>query len=164
MERIPRDWFLDISRYIHLVDNSTLQPRSSPGRSSRQGSPPISHLSNKLAKLYDPHEEVAVDEAMMKFQGRSLLKQYMPKKPVKRGIKVWVLDDSRTGYFSKFDIYCGKGASPENLGSRVVKTLTELLKQKFHHVYFDNFFMSESLMSELEEDGVYMYGTARKDR
>ena len=35
----------------------------------------------------------------------------MPKKPVKRGIKVWVLGDSETGYFSKFDDYCGKGIS-----------------------------------------------------
>ena len=165
-ERIPRDRFLDISRYIHFVDNSTLQPRGSPGHDRLSNVRPlISHLSDRFAELYDPHKEVAVDEAMIKFQGRSSLKQYMPKKPVKRGIKVWVLGDSRTGYFSKFDIYCGKGASPEkNLGSRVVKTLTEPLKQKFHHVYFDNFFTSESLMSELEEDGVYACGTARKDR
>ena len=89
----------------------------------------------------------------------------MPKKPIKRGIKVWVLGDSQTGYFSKFEIYCGKGSSPEkNLGTRVVKTLTEPLKGKFHHVYFDNFFTNEQLMTELEEDGVYACGTARKDR
>ena len=30
-DRIPRDRFLEISRYIHFVDNSTLQPRGSPG-------------------------------------------------------------------------------------------------------------------------------------
>ena len=78
---------------------------------------------------------------------------------------MWVLGDSQTGCFSKFDIYCGKGSSPKkNLGTRVVKTLTEPLKGKFHHVYFDNFFTSEQLMTELEEDGVYACGTARKDR
>ena len=43
----------------------------------------------------------AVDEAMIKFQGRSSLKQYMAMKPIKRGIKVW---DSCNGYFSKFDL------------------------------------------------------------
>ena len=165
-DRIPRDRFLEISWYIHFVDNSTLQPRGSPGH-DRLGNvcPVIDHLSAKFAEAYHPHKEVAVDEAMIKFQGRSSLKQYMPKKPIKRGIKVWVLGDSQTGYFSKFDIYCGKGSSPEkNLGTRVVKTFTEPLKGKFHHVYFDNFFTSEQLMTELEEDGVYACGTARKDR
>ena len=102
---------------------------------------------------------------MIKFQGRSSLKQYMPKKPVKRGIKVWVLGDSKTGYFSKFDVYCGKGTSPKkSLGARVVKTLTEPLKGKFHHVYFDNSFTSIKLLTDLEKDGVYACGIAKKDR
>ena len=77
---------------------------------------------------------------------------------------MWVLGDSQTRYFFKLDIYYGKGSSPKkNLESRVVKTLTELLKGKFHHVYFDNFITSEQLMTELKEDGVYLCGTARKD-
>ena len=42
----------------------------------------------RFAGLYQPHREVAVDEAMIKFTGRSSLKQYMPMKPIKRGIKV----------------------------------------------------------------------------
>ena len=157
-DRIPRDRFLEISRYIHFVDNSTLQPCGAPGL-DRLGKvrPLIDHLSAKFA---DPQKEVAVDEAMIKFQGRSSLKQM---KPIKRGIKVWVLGDSHTGYFSKFDIYCGKGASPEkNLGTRVVKNVTEPLRGKFHHVYFDNFFTSEEPMTELEKDGVYAYGTAQR--
>lgn len=31
----------------------------------------------------------AVDEAIVPFKGQFSLKQYMPKKPVKRGFKVW---------------------------------------------------------------------------
>ena len=157
VDQIPRDRFLEISRYIHFVDNSTLQPRGSPGHDwLGKVRPIIDHLSTKFAEAYDP---VAVDEAMTKFQGRSSLK------PVKHGIKVWVLGDSETGYFSKFDVYCGKGTSPEKgLGARVVKTLTEPLKGKFHHVYFDDFFTSTELLMDLEKDGVYTCGTARKDR
>ena len=98
-DRIPRDRFLEISRYVHFVDNTTLQPRGSPGH-DRLGKVRlvIDHLSAKFAEVYHPHKEVAVDEAMIKFQGRSSLKQYMPKKPIKRGIKVWVLGD-RPGTF-----------------------------------------------------------------
>ena len=45
-----------------------------------------------------------VDEAMIPFQGRSSLKQYLPKKPVKHGIKVWCLADSSNGYVQRFDV------------------------------------------------------------
>ena len=165
-DRITRDRFLEISRFLHLVDNSTLQPRGTPGH-DRLGKvrPIIEHLSEKFADVYNPHKEIAVDEAMIKFQGRSSLKQYMPKKPIKRGIKVWVLADSHTGFFSKFEVYSGKGSSPEkNLGARVVKTLTEPLRGKYHHVYIDNFFTSEALIIDLEKEGIYVCGTARKDR
>ena len=81
-DRISRDRFREISRYLH---NSTLQPKGSPGY-DRLGKvrPVIDHLSKQFADLYDPHKEVAVDEAMIKFTGRSAVKQYMPMKPIKR--------------------------------------------------------------------------------
>ena len=49
------------------------------------------------------------------------------------------------------------------LGTHVVKKLTEDLKKKNHHVFFDNF-TSYQLLADLEEDGIYGCGTARKDR
>ena len=165
-DRISRDRFRDISRYLHFVDNSTLSPRDSPGY-DRLGKirPLINYFCTKFAELYNPHKEVAVDEAMIKFQGRSSLKQFMPLKPIKRGIKVWVLGDSNNGYFSKLEVYTGKGASAEKgLGTRVVKELTSELKGKNHHVFFDNFFTNHNLLADLVKDGIYSCGTARKDR
>ena len=127
--------------------------------------PLIDHLSCKFSSLYNPSKDVAVDEAMIKFQGRSALKQYMPMKPIKRGIKVWVLADSTNGYFSRFQVYTGRQDNREvGLGAYVVKTLTNELKHKNNYVYFDNFFTSVQLLEELEEDGIYSCGTARKDR
>ena len=60
-ERIPRDRFIDISRYIHFVDNTTFQPRGSD-RHDRLGKvrPLIDHLSGKFSELYNPHKEIAV--------------------------------------------------------------------------------------------------------
>ena len=96
----------------------------------------INHLSSRFSYIYDPHREVAVDEAMIKFTGRSTLKQYMPLKPVKRGIKVWALADSHVGYFHKVQVYTGKvGSGEKGLGQRVVKDLTQHLKGKSHHVF-----------------------------
>ena len=73
------------------MDNTTLVPRGSSGH-DRLGivRPIILHLSTKFLQLYDPHRDVSVDEADDKFQGWSSLKQYLPMKPIKRGIKVCV--------------------------------------------------------------------------
>lgn len=77
---------------------------------------------------------------MIKFQGQSSLKLYMPAKPIKRGIKVWILADAVTGYFTKFDVYTGKknnGQVDKGLATRVVKELTAGLAGKNHHVFFE---------------------------
>ena len=148
-DRIPRLRFREITRYLHFVNNDDLSPRGNPAH-DRLGKvrPLISHLGNKFATLYDPSKEVSVDEAMIKFQGRSSLKQYMPKKPIKRGIKVWVLGDSTNGYFSRFDIYQGREENREvGLSEHVVKKLTKELKHKYHHVFFDNYFTSLKLLA-----------------
>ena len=94
-DRIPRWCFRKISRYLHFVINEELAPRGDPAH-DRLGKvrPLINHLSSKFATMYEPSKNIAVDEAMIKFQGRSTLKQYMP---IKRGIKVWVLGDSTNG-------------------------------------------------------------------
>ena len=120
-DRITRDRFLEISRYLHFVDNDTLQPRGSDGYDKLgKVRPLITHFSHTFADLYEPNKELAVDEAMIKFTGRSSLKQYMPMKPVKRGIKVWVLADSHNGYFSKFQVYTGKKDGAVEEGSEGV--------------------------------------------
>ena len=166
-DRISRDRFLEISRYLHFVDNDTLEPRDSPSY-DRLGKvrPLIDHFTEQFRAVYVPHKEVAVDEAMIKFTGRSSLKQYMPMKPIKRGIKVWVLGDSCNGYFWNFQVYTGKmgDTAEKGLGARVVKDLTSDLKGKYHHAFFDNYFTSVGLLDDLEKDGIYACGTARKDR
>ena len=165
-DRISRNRYREISRYLHFVDNSTLASRGSP-EYDRLGKirPLLEQIQSRCATLYNPSKELAIDEAMIKFQGRSSLKQYMPQKPIKRGIKVWVLADSRNGYFSRLEIYTGKKESTEHgLGSRVVKDLSSDLHGKWHHLYFDNFFTSKKLLCDLELSDTYGCGTVRKNR
>ena len=85
--------------------------------------PVLDYVTAKCKELYKPHREVAVDEATIKFQGRSSLKQYMPQKPIKRGIKVWVLGDSHNGFFVDFVVYTGKE------GDAAVKGLGNIRRQ-----------------------------------
>lgn len=165
-DRITRDRYLDIQRYLHFVDNSTLSPPNSPSY-DRLGKvkPLITYITEKCKSLYNPGREIAVDEAMIKFQGRSSLKQYMPLKPIRRGIKVWVLGDSSNGYFSRLEVYTGRKESIEHgLGARVVKTLTKDFQQSWRYVYFDNFFTSKALLLDLLSLGLYGCGTVRSNR
>jgi len=45
---------------------------------------------------------------MIPFRGRFSFHQYMPAKPTKCGIKVWMVTDSSSGYVLNFDFYLGK--------------------------------------------------------
>ena len=70
---------------------------------------------------------------MVPFKGRSTLKQYMPKKPLRRGFKVWMLADSHTGYVSSFEVYTGKNGDTveTGLGASVVKTLCQPIQHRY---------------------------------
>ena len=112
-----------------------------------------------------PTQNQAIDEAMIPFKGRSGVKQYMPKKPVKRGIKVWVRANSANGFFCDLDVYIGASVSPKKgLGARVVKTLTRSLAGKNYHIFCDNFFSGVDLFADLQRDGIYACGTLRSNR
>ena len=122
-------------------------------------------MEDRFSLLYNPNRESSIDEAMVPYKGRSSLKQYMPKKPVRRGLKVWMRADGITGYVSQFQVYVGKEVSSETgLGARVVKDLTSTLVDKNYHIFCDNFFTSVKLFHQLHSNGIYATGTIRADR
>lgn len=134
-------WMLS---HLHLNNNALLPNRQQPDFDKLYKVRPfIDALRKNFQKHYKPHENIAIDESMIKFKGRCGLKQYMPKKPIKRGLKGWVLVDSK-GYLYNFDIYTGKSKDyvEHSLGEKVVLRLTEGLEQKNHCLYFDNVFNS----------------------
>ena len=165
--RITRDRFFDLSRYLHFVDNTQLPRRTDPNYHRLQKVKPIiDAVMNTCLSLYNPSANLSIDEAMIAFKGRSAIKQYMPKKPTKRGIKVWVRSDSLNGYVSQFDIYTGKDGSRTEvgLGGNVVKKLTRSIIGRNHRLFMDNFFSSVPLFLDLMKEQIYACGTLRSDR
>ena len=165
--RISRSRFLDIHRFLHFVDNDLLPPYGHETYSKIQKVKPIlTYLSEKCGELFIPGQDLAVDEAMVKFKGRSSIKQYMPKKPIKRGFKIWMVADSDSGYVMKYSVYEGKTGNrvEKGLGGKVVMALTEKMHHRYHHVYFDNFFTGIDLLLNLIRSGTYGCGTMRADR
>lgn len=90
--------FKKIIENLHCNDNETQPPKSDPNFDKQHKVKPLVELLNEnVRKVYKPSGVVTVDESMIPFKGRYVLKQYMPKKPVKWGYKVWCLCDSYTG-------------------------------------------------------------------
>ena len=103
---------MELSTYFHFVNNENIAARGQPEYDRlAKVHPVIFALQKSFLEAYNPHRENAVDEAVVKFKGRSFLKQYLPMKPIKCGFKVWVRADSQNGYLCNFDIYTGKEES-----------------------------------------------------
>ena len=149
------------------MDNSTVVPPGSPGY-DRLGKirPILRIISERLAAVCNPDKDVSIDEAMIPFKGRSSLKQYLPLKPIKRGIKVWMRANAKNGYVSAFEVYTGKTGSysEKGLGSKVVKHSTKELYNIYQHVYYDNFFASIDLALDLHRAGLNSCATLRTNR
>jgi hypothetical protein len=54
-------------------------------------------LNQAYAKFYNPSEYLAVDEVIVKFKGRVIFRQYIPKKRKHLRIKIYKLCDD-SGY------------------------------------------------------------------
>ncbi|KAG4071192.1 hypothetical protein HA402_001182 [Bradysia odoriphaga] len=78
-----------------------------------------------LKKTFNQYRSEAVyqsiDETMVKCKARTTMKQRMPQKPEKNGIKNWTRADATSGYVYDFNVYEGaeKGAADGTLGERV---------------------------------------------
>ena len=103
---------------------------------------------------------------MIGFTGRLSFRQYMPAKPIKRGIKCWMLCDSISGYLSNFEVYLGRNTATreQGLGYNVVMRLTRFIRNSFRWVFFDNFFTGLPLIKSLLQNGLYGCGTVRCNR
>lgn len=170
-EAIAKSWtkrkFWAFLHCFHLNDNAMALPREDPLYDKLHKVRPILNEVRRNCKAnFVPGRDNSIDEAMVAYKGRSSLKQYCPLKPVKRGFKVWCLNDSRTGYMFDFMVYTGKEDSgrTHGLGAKVVKDLSENLKGKGHIIIMDNYFSSVGLFEDLLDDDIGAVATARSDR
>lgn len=163
---MPVKRFSFLLSHLHLNDSSKEPQKNDPEYDKLYKLRPfLETLSENYAAFYDGTRKRAIDESMIKFKGRSTIKQYLPMKPIKRGFKVWVQADEH-GYVCKFQIYTGKlnNQTEKLLGERIVKDLSYDLRHKYYQIFFDNYFTSVNLMSCFLKDKILACGTVRKDR
>ena len=164
-----RTRYTQILRYLHFCDEASVPDRFSAEYDKLYKIRYLlDHLNKRFKEEYVPDREVAIDECMVPFRGRLGFKQYHKDKPIKWGIKVWIMAESKTGYNYNFDVYVGKEASETapNIGltSKVVLKLTQPLYDKGYHVYFDRFYTSPDLLQYLQLVGTLACGTVQTNR
>ena len=165
--KFSRTRYENLMKYFHVADTSRNPPRGAPGHDKlAHVRPMLEQIRTTCMNEYNPHREVSIDEAMIGFSGRLGFKQYVPLKPTKRGIKVWVRADPHNGYVGDFQVYTGRtDNTPEiNLGGRVVLDLMQPLLDLGYHVYTDSFFTSPDLFLQLRKRSTLGCGTVRSNR
>ena len=98
---------------------------------------------------------------MIAFKGKLSYVQYLPAKPIKRGIKVWRCCDADTAYLHQFEVYLDwhKKTLEFCLGYDVVMKLCKDIAGKYHHIYCDNLFTSVQLLKDLLACKTHCNGT-----
>ena len=131
---------------------------------------PLPHIASLAVKLnasfstnYHPSQQLALDEAMVAYKGRSPIKQYIPSKPHKWGYKIYCL--SSEDYLLRFEVYAGaEERSAEGATFDTVMRMTQGYEEKGHVLYIDNWFTSPAVLDALKQKGIRCCGSVRRNR
>ncbi|KAL0803202.1 hypothetical protein ABMA28_017339 [Loxostege sticticalis] len=150
---------------LHVCNNDDAIPRHLPGHDKLfKVREMMNILNHTFTENASQSQRQSIDESMIKFKGRSTLKQYMPAKPIKRGYKVWARCDAKTGYLYEFNIYTGRdntdctSINDAGLGYKVVTSLCKNVPANTL-IAIDRFFSSLPLLETLHSKGIYCVGT-----
>ncbi|XP_065679060.1 piggyBac transposable element-derived protein 3-like [Hydra vulgaris] len=159
-----------IKRYLHFSDNSKSLPSNHPNYDKLFKVRPLIQLILTNIKNIPQEESHSIDEQILPTKGRSFLRQYLPKKPHKWGIKVWARCGV-SGIVYDFETYCGKCLLNKNelpgllMEGNVVYRLTQSLPSGVNYkIFFDNYFSSIDILWLLKEKNFLAVATIRKDR
>lgn len=100
---MPRDRFQLLLSFLHLNDNSNYIPRGQEGHDPlfKLGSI-YSNILRRFSSSYTSNKYLSFDEGMIPWRGNLSFRVYNPDKPIKYGIKAYMLCDATNGYVNKF--------------------------------------------------------------
>jgi len=174
-----RWWQID--RYLHIWDPALDQLFKRPDgkvRPHEKVDPLWKLLSSSFQRYWKPGRDLAIDECIEGFTGRTSDIVNIPTKPTPIGFKIWILADN--GYVLDLLWHVkgdGKDQGPQGLRttweeqgfSRTQAVVLELMTRmpnegKGHAVWLDNLFTSSKLLTTLRSYGIGAAGTVRTGR
>jgi len=167
-EVMTRDRFLAIWSLLHCVNED--DPQLDKTDKIYKTRPVFNHLIDKFKHYYVPNCELSLDEGMIPTKNKLSFKQYIKDKPIRWGIKTFLLCDSENGYIVNAEVYTGRRADAEaipNIGitGNLVVRMTDEFKDQNYTLYTDRFYTSVQLTEYLlNNKGIRMCGTAMTNR
>ena len=165
---MSRDRFYLLLTFFHLNDNDRYVPRGNEGHDPLFKLGPLYHrILWQFRSVYYPHQSVAIDEAMVAWHGKLSFRVYSPDKPVKYGLKAYVLCDADNAYCLKFKLYTGKQSVAPSENGATYDLVMDLMRNHFdkgHVLYCDNYYTSPRLFMDLWMLGTGATGTVRQCR
>lgn len=131
-------------------------------------------MSELCQNTYLPNREITVDETLLLFKCRLQIRQYIPSKRKRYGLKSYALCESESGYVWKLQLHSlgnhdfGTATSPgidrRSVSERIVVMLTCDLLGQGYHLYNDNLYTSYRLAKYLLQNNTLMTGTVKQNR
>jgi len=151
--------YYHILQFLHFMDNSRNEVDRAEDRLLKIWD--LFEILRNFSKFYNPSEHLAVDEVIVKFRGRVVFKQYIPKKRKCFGIKMFKLRDC-SRYTYDMNVYLGKDRqmAAQNWQQCTLHWLIwqGVLKELGHKLYMDTFFSSPDLFDNLAQENFPFVG------
>jgi len=166
------DRFFEIQRYLHLSDAENVDETDKIFKVRKTWD----MVMQNFKQLIIPFDSLSVDESLVKCKGRIGIRQFIPSKRNRFGIKTYSVVDEKTGFVINSIIYEGKASSKNyevvspsikkrfGHGGGIILHLCEPFLGKNRTVFADNFFTSPNLAEKLLKERTYLCGTLRAGR
>jgi hypothetical protein len=161
VEAFSRDRFTQLLRYFHIAEPTPAGVRYTVVQKIK---PLYDHCLSIFPDYFTPPRELALDETMVRFKGRSPWKTVIRGKPIPIGYKLYTV--ASHGYLLTFDIFRGKGGYAVQQGAihhTVVKLVTRWSGSN-RILFLDNLYTSPALCRHLLTIGIRSCGTFRTNR
>ncbi|XP_033744318.1 piggyBac transposable element-derived protein 5-like [Pecten maximus] len=120
---LPKRRFQSILAFLQITPPADIDKSDKLTRIT----PLLDHVNAVSKELFQPFRQIAVDERMVASRHRfSGIRQFIKDKPVKFGLKLWILADTQTGYTYNFYVYLDLLAKSTYLIGAVRKNSTAM--------------------------------------
>lgn len=172
-----RNTFQAILSNLQVVDSTKFNRAQRNSDLLYKVRPMLDMMERTFNNSYRPGRDISVDEGCCPFKGRLKFKCFNPAKPNRWHLKIYEVNDAKTGFCMGFEVYSGKGRTRcANTAGTMDPNCTETTKivfglleksrllDKGHQVYMDNYYSSPELFDELHARTTFCTGTVRLTR
>lgn len=157
---MSRNRFEMLLKFWHFNDNDNCPE----GDRQHKLEPLITSLLLKFQQSHTPGPVFCIDESLVPFRGRLIIKQYIPQKAHKYGVKVFKLYCSN-GYTWNMKMYSGRERNVDcTVPTKIVMDLSEKLLDQGRTAVTDNYYTSIELANKLLRRKTHLLATLRVNR